>query len=313
MSEALRPAGVLVGMLDAELACFRERWLVGPAPIADLPDALADRLWWAADREVLLVRAGVGSANTAAFLSTLGMLPGLDLRGSSWLLQGIAGVDPAVGTLGDVFLVDHAVDADLAHELAGRDIPVDWQTGIFPLGAEAPFQKPSTPELFGEPYQHFPVAVADPPDDGWPALQAEETVAELAAHYPEAATSRAPAIQTGSVLSGARFWHGAEANDWARRWVDFWTEGRGVFAVSSMEDTGSLAALQLLGRMDRVDTHRIAIIRAASNFTTPPPGVAAIANLAGDHAESVLPAFALALENLYRVVSALYPARVAAG
>ena len=47
-----------------------------------------------------------------------------------------------------------------------------------------------------------------------------------------------------------------------------------------MEDTGTLSSLQMLAKADRVDWNRIMVLRTASDFDQPPPGMTATENLA---------------------------------
>jgi purine nucleoside permease len=46
-----------------------------------------------------------------------------------------------------------------------------------------------------------------------------------------------------------------------------------------MEDTGTYQSLTYLDKIGRADTERLMVLRTASNFTMPPPGVSAAENL----------------------------------
>ena len=59
--------------------------------------------------------------------------------------------------------------------------------------------------------------------------------------------TRRPQLK-GDTLSGLTFWHGALLNEWANNWVDYWTDGKGTFVSSAMEDTATYLALS---RWDR--------------------------------------------------------------
>lgn len=68
-----------------------------------------------------------------------------------------------------------------------------------------------------------------------------------------------------------------------------------------MEETGTLQSLTYLDRMGRADVDRILVLRGASNYTVPPPGVSAAENLLSENdGYSGLEA---ALENIYRTGS----------
>ena len=64
-------------------------------------------------------------------------------------------------------------------------------------------------------------------------------------------------------------------NDWANRWVAYWTDGKGNFVTSNIEDTGSFQALTYLDGMGKVNKDRVMVLRTASNYTMQPPGMTA--------------------------------------
>ena len=47
-----------------------------------------------------------------------------------------------------------------------------------------------------------------------------------------------------------------------------------------MEDTGTLQSLWLLAKAGKVDLNRVMVLRTASNFDMPPPGITPAENLA---------------------------------
>src|SRR5437773_9320791 len=77
---------------------------------------------------VLGVLTGVGTARAAATIMALGRDQRFDLTHAYFVVAGIAGIDPAVGSLGSAVWSDYIVDGDLAHEIDGREIPKDWKT-----------------------------------------------------------------------------------------------------------------------------------------------------------------------------------------
>src|ERR1051326_2415867 len=95
-----------------------------------------------ADGSVIAVLTGGGNTNAAASIMALGCDSRFDLRQSYWLVAGIAGIDPADGSLGSAVWTDYVVDGDLAHEIDSREIPADWPTGYFPLGKKRPYEMP---------------------------------------------------------------------------------------------------------------------------------------------------------------------------
>jgi purine nucleoside permease len=62
--------------------------------------------------------------------------------------------------------------------------------------------------------------------------------------------------------------------------VPYFTGGKGEFATTAMEDTGSLQSLQFLANAGRVDQRRILVLRTVSNFDRQPRGMTAAESLA---------------------------------
>jgi purine nucleoside permease len=79
------------------------------------------------------------------------------------------------------------------------------------------------------------------------------------------------------------FWHGEILNKWANKWVDYWSEGKGEFVTSAMEDTGTFLSLSYLHNIGKVDKNRVMVLRTGSNYTLPPPGVTAAENLLNEN------------------------------
>ena len=93
---------------------------------------------------VLGVLTGVGTARTAATIMALGLDPRFDLTHAYFLVAGIGGIDPQMGSLASAVWSDYVVDGDLAHEIDAREIPKDWKTGYVPLGKSTPYEQPRT-------------------------------------------------------------------------------------------------------------------------------------------------------------------------
>jgi len=112
---------------------------------------------------------------------------------------------------------------------------------------------------------------------------------------------RPPFVLKGDHVAALTFWHGELMNDWANQWVDYWTEGQGNFVSSAMEDTGTYLSLSWLTRIGRVDVNRLLVLRTASNYTMPPPGVSAADNLLAEN--KGYSGLGMAVESAYSVAS----------
>jgi purine nucleoside permease len=61
-------------------------------------------------------------------------------------------------------------------------------------------------------------------------------------------------------------------NQFAEDWVRLWTNGKGTFAMTEMEDSGFLGAVERLNAMHRVDANRVLVLRTGSNYSMQRPG-----------------------------------------
>jgi len=229
---------------------------------------------------VLGMVTGMGTANSATAVMALGLDPRFDLSKAYWLVAGIAGVDPADASIGSAAWAEYLVDGDLAHEIDAREIPADWPTGYFARGTRKPYD-PKKPEPDGEMF-HLNAGLTEwayqltrnvKLDDS-SALQKTRA---LFTGYPNA--QKPPFILKGDNLAGMTFWHGKLLNDWADKWVSYWTGGKGNFVTSAMEDTGSFQAMTYLHPTGKVNKERFMVLRTASNYTMPPPGMTAAEHL----------------------------------
>ncbi len=229
---------------------------------------------------VLGMVTGMGTANSATAIMALGLDPRFDLSKAYWLVAGIAGVDPADASIGSAAWAEYLVDGDLAHEIDAREIPKDWPTGYFARFTKRPYD-PNKPEPTGEMFRLNPALTEwayqltkNVKLDDSPVLQKTRAAFK---GYPNA--QKAPFVLKGDNLSGMTFWHGKILNEWADRWVSYWTMGKGNFVTSAMEDTGSFQAMTYLHPTGKVNKERMMVLRTASNYTMPPPGMGAAEHL----------------------------------
>jgi purine nucleoside permease len=193
----------------------------------------------------------------------------------------------------------------LGQELDVRDMPRDWTTGMVPYDRTRPYEPPRP----------------DPQNDlanvgfalnrklvdwafgmtGSITLPDDATLQRVRSPYAGPA-HRPPFVLEGDGLMSSRSWYGAHMTDWAERWVDYWTAGRGQFAMSAEEDSGILQALTMLAHGGRVDLDRILVLRGASDYTVNPPAMTAAEFLAKETREG-FPAEREALDNLYTIAS----------
>jgi purine nucleoside permease len=252
---------------------------------------------------VLGMVTGEGTANSATAVMELGLDPRFDLSHAYWLVAGIAGVDPEDASIGSAAWAEYLVDGDLAHEIDPREIPADWPTGYFPLESKRPYDPKRTQTPEGQVFRLNPSLVdwafkltrnTDLGDS--PGLQQARARYQ---GYPNAL--KPPFVLKGDNLASMTFWHGKLLNEWANRWVSYWTQGKGHFVTTAMEDTGTLVALTYLHPTGKVNKDRVMVLRTASNYSMPPPGVTAAENMQKENAG--YSGLAASVEAAYRVGS----------
>jgi purine nucleoside permease len=248
---------------------------------------------------VMGIVTGMGTANSSAALMALGLDSRFDLSKAYWLVAGIAGFDPQDASLGSAAWAEYLVDGDLAHEIDPREMPEDWDTGIFPLFSKGPYD-PNKHESLGEVFKlngeltdwaynlTKDITLSDNPE--------LEKTRKL--YVDHANAQKKPFVLKGDNVAAMTFFHGALLNDWANKWVSYWTDGKGSFVSSAMEDTGSFQSLSYLDKLGKVDKNRVMVLRTASNYTMQPAGKTAAENLLQEQHDSYA-GLDVALENAY--------------
>ncbi len=250
---------------------------------------------------VLGMVTGIGTAKAAASVMALGLDPRFDLRRAYWLVAGIAGIDPADGSLGSAAWAEWVVDGDIGHEIDAREIPANWKTGYVPLRRSVPYEQPRNVPDEGEVY-HLNPALVD-----WAfqltrnvQLPDNDTMRQRREQFEGANARRPPFVLKGDTLSSSTFWHGKLLNQWANDWVKYHTDGQGNYVTSGMEDTGTLQSLTFLNKAGLVDLNRVLVLRAASNYDQQRAGLSAAESLAETKIVSYV-AYLPALEAAFRV------------
>lgn len=254
---------------------------------------------------VLGIVTGIGTFRSAASIMALGMDPRFDLSDAYWLVAGIAGVDPNDMSLGSAAWAEWLVDGDLSHEIDVREAPDSWKYGYTPIRhPEYPWIQPLPEDTAGVVYQLDSDLVEwayqltkDVP------IQDTKDMKALRKKYkgfPNA--QKPPFVLKGDQLAAMTFWHGELMNNWANDWVKYWSEGKGEFVTSAMEETGTLQSLTFLDNAGKVDVSKVLVLRTASNFSMPYPGIGAAENLSGEK-KGGYSAFLPSLEAAYDVGS----------
>jgi purine nucleoside permease len=232
------------------------------------------------DAGEMVALTGQGTAHAASTIMALGLDPRFDLTHAYWIVAGIAGGDPARVSLGSAAWARWVVDGDLGYEIDAREIPKEWSTGYIPLRKTKPFEAPAAP-LEGQVYE-LNAGLAN-----WAFQLTREThladsdrLKEVRREFDGAAANRPPFVTMGDEVTGSRYWHGKLSDAWADEWMRYFSGGKGEFATTAMEDTGTLQSLRFLANAGRVDWQRILVLRTVSNYDQQPRGLTASESLA---------------------------------
>jgi purine nucleoside permease len=311
-ADAIRPKVVIVAMFEVgadtgdapgEFQFWVEREKLDR--VIPLPAAAHD-VRANADGSIIGIVTGTGNSSAAASIMALGCDPRFDLRKSYWLVAGIAGVDPADASLGSAAWAEYVVEGDLGHEIDAREIPAGWPTGYVPLRRNEPYEQPhrAATDAPGQVYHLDPglvdwafeltkgIALADNP----------QMARRRAAYTDQPNARRPPFVLKGDALASSTFWHGKLLNQWANDWVRYFTDGKGNYVMTAMEDTGTLRSLTNLTRAGRADVRRALVLRTASNYDSQWPGATAAESMSGEKL-GVYSAYLPALEAAYIVGS----------
>lgn len=280
LAQDVTPKVVVITMFGGEAAPWIEHLegaeaILVPGLSPEYPEVLCTT-------DLCMMTTDMGFANAASSVSALVHDDRFDLSQSYFIVAGIAGVDPAQGTLGSAHWARFVVDGGLRHQIDPREIPEDWNSGAIALGASAP-GVPAEWAAGTEVYELNPALVEaalaasqEVPLVDDPAAQAYR------ASYEEEAARSAPFVSICDTVSGDTYWHGALiAADMAAA-VDRLTGGEGTYCTTQMEDNATLTALQRGADLGQIDIGRVAVLRTASNFDRPAPGQTAPASLAAE-------------------------------
>jgi purine nucleoside permease len=256
-------------------------------------------------RGILGMVTGMGSIKSATAVMALGLDPRFDLSKAYWLVAGIAGIDPEDASVGSAAWAKYLVDGDLAHEIDAREMPKEWTTGYFPYRGGEPYD-PNKPENKGEMFKLneslVDWAFAKTKDVDLGDDESVKKRRSLYTLYPNA--QKPPFVLIGDQIAAMTFWHGKLLNDWANEWTRYWTDGKGEYVTSAMEDTGSFQSITYLHESNKVDKNRFMVLRTGSNYTMQSTGVTAADNFL--HVEHTgYTGLNLALESAYRVGSVI--------
>ena len=224
------------------------------------------------DSGICLVTTGMGHANAAASTMALVLSPQFDLSKTYFVVTGIAGIDPNVGTLGAAGWARYLVDFGLQQEFDASDAPAEWEGGYVGVGAADPATKPKLEygtEVFQLDEALLQRALAL---SRGARLEDNEAAAAYRKQYLQEAARAAPGVLQCDTLAGDTWWHGTRLGERASAWTRLLTDGKGTYCTTQQEDNATYEALRRGAAAGRLDLQRVAVLRTGANFDRPHPG-----------------------------------------
>jgi purine nucleoside permease len=271
---AITPKVLVIAMFGGEAKPWLDGEALGrkiavPGLNKDYPEVACS------DEGLCVITTGMGYANAASSIAALVFSGRFDLAKTYFIISGIAGVDPAMGTLGSAHWARFAVDGGLQNEIDPREAPADWSAGYLEIGAPAPGEKTQLrygDEVYRLNEELLQAAFRLSKDVELADSDAAKT---YRAKYAEPAATAPPQVSICDTISSDTWWHGARLGAAMEAYAKLVTDGAANPCTTQQEDNATLTALKRGAEAGRLDFNRIAVLRAASNFEPAQPAPAA--------------------------------------
>jgi purine nucleoside permease len=258
----------------------------------DYPDVKCDT------RGVCDVITGEGHANAAASIAALVYSGVFDLSKAYFLIAGIAGIDPKLGTTGSAAWARYVVDYGLSWEIDAREMPAGWKYGYFGIGTTGPDVKPSFDSYKTLLYQvNEDLLQRALKDSQSVTLEDDPTAVTYRAKYASAPASSPPTVIQCDTASGDTWFEGTVLAERAEDWTKLLTDGAGSYCTTEQEDNATFEVLTRASKLGLLDVNRVAVLRTGSDFDRPYPGQSDADGLVNYGAAN---GFEIAIDNLFK-------------
>ena len=160
------------------------------------------------DAEVCLITTGEGEINAASTVSALMSSLRFDLRSTYILVNGIAGVNPDVATMGSVGFARFAVQVGLQYSIDAREAPKDWNYTFWNYGTSKPGQYPQV--LYGTEVFEINTHLRDRVFELVKHLRLKDnaSVKKQRATYPQVKAKAPPVVFQGDITTSDMYFTG---------------------------------------------------------------------------------------------------------
>ena len=220
---------------------------------------------------------GMGKVASSASVQAIILSPQFDMSEAYFIVSGVAGTPPERGTIADVSWATWLVDYDLGHRWAPEEGEPGAPTFMPRKGYEKVRLFQLNPDLVGWA-MHL---------TGKANLKDSESARSYRMRYPQESARRAPAVKTGTHMTGDTFFHGPGMSAQAQYIAKLY--GADDYLITEMEAAGIAQVVQrTLGHQ------RLMSLRGAVNFDQGNPNETTLQHLdpapgqtAGGFAETV--------------------------
>lgn len=254
-----------------QLGPWREIRVPGLSP--DYPVVRCNRA------DVCVMTTGMGHTNAAVSTMALVLSRRFDLSRTYFLIAGIAGINPELGTVGSVAWARYLVDFGIQWEIDAREIPSDWPGGYLGINTRHPADKPPL-DYKTEVFQLDEALLRKAYALSRGVVLSDGPQAQAArARFPTAPANQPPTVLQCDTLAGDTWFSGTALGERATEWTKILTDGKGVYCTTQQEDNATYEALKRGASLGLLDLKRVAVLRGGSDFDRPYPGQSSADNL----------------------------------
>ncbi|WVQ63925.1 uncharacterized protein L199_002081 [Kwoniella botswanensis] len=218
------------------------------------------------DASICHMTTGESEINAACSTSAMLLAEEFDLTSTYFLIGGIAGINPYMGTTGSVGFARYAVQVALGYEIDTRQIPSNWSTGYWLFGSNQPGEPATT--IYGTEVYELNTNLRDKVMGyvGDVKLNDTQEAAEYRSKYDYSPANQPPQIFKGDVSTSDVYFAGNLLDEAFGNITSLWTNGTGQYALTAEEDNAIFEAMVRSHTAKKMDFSRVVLMRTASDF-----------------------------------------------
>lgn len=218
------------------------------------------------------VTTGEGEINAASTLSALTLSSLFGLGETYFLVAGIAGINPYMGSIGMVTFAKYAVQAGLAYQVDSRQMSGNWSTGYYGFHTDGPGEYPGTiygTEVFelNGVLRNRALSLAQ----GIELSNGTEGNIAFRSLYDYEPANQPPAAIGCDTLTSDTYWYGSDLGEAFGNFSSLITNGTAQYCTTQQEDNATLESMLRAAKFGLMDFSRVVILRTAADYERPPP------------------------------------------